>query len=210
MTDTKDVKKRRQTGENDPGVAVYDGLASGTYRVHQGYPKGVDHGFILDCASDTRDITQLFTPIARIDSTGSIKITIEAPETITCNWFNIPDKTDTTTNTVAADSSSNDAATGVPVTITVLECANVPNPLSCSPAGSGFGVALTDTSGTVDALTATTGDDGIATVTVPAGTYSVKGDQKACLVTSASMEEDGSLTVDGTTPIDVRIFICSS
>jgi hypothetical protein len=91
-TDADGLRARRQTGETQPGVSVYDGLATGTYRLHQGYPKGVGSSFILSCTSDKRELTPLFTPLTRIDKSGSVKITLEAPENMACDWYNIPSK----------------------------------------------------------------------------------------------------------------------
>lgn len=97
-TDADGVRARRQTGETDPGVSTYDGLVSGTYRLHQGYPKGVHASFILKCTSDTRDLSSIFTPLTSIDESGSVKITLEAPETLSCAWYNIPDESEDDSN----------------------------------------------------------------------------------------------------------------
>ncbi len=97
---------------------------------------------MLECESDKREFNYPYIPFARIDETGSIKIDIQAPETLTCSWFNIPTSDDEKPTDDSNSGQTVPESDGVPVTITVLTCAGIPNVSACDPAEAGLGVSL--------------------------------------------------------------------
>jgi hypothetical protein len=213
---SSEIKKRRQTGETDPGVATYDRLPSGTYRLHQGNPDGVSRGFIWSCESSERELEPLFTPTARIDETGSIKITLEAPETITCLWYNLPDSDED--DDVSGDqedqsngsdiSESDTGSSGGNVLITVLDCPAVPNPASCKPALTEGEIELVPENGGASIVVPSL-MDGSARLELEPGVYQLKSDPQPCFVQSESINDEGLLTVGGPDPIAVTVFVCA-
>ncbi|HQY31917.1 MAG TPA: hypothetical protein PK691_11540, partial [Thermomicrobiales bacterium] len=214
-TDSKNKKQRHKTGEDETGTATYTGLKSGIYRLHQGYPANVDHGFILDCQSDTRKLTPLFIPLARIDVTGSIKITLKAPETMTCNWFNIPNSTDdgdqssNATDTNPQVTGNTESAGNATVSVTVRTCSGVPNPLACDPVPAGFSVSLTNVDGQSDPIVLVANNKGVAAGVVPAGTFSIDADTGFCLVSSAASTDDGSIQIPVEGEVKIDYYICT-
>ena len=205
------LRERRQTGETDPGVAVYDGLVAGSYRLHQGYPPGVDHGFILACTSDARELTPIFTPFARIDKTGSIKITLEAPENMRCDWYNIPPKPDSAATPTASPQVTTSGApgtgAGVRVSVTVLTCEGIASPGACESIGSGFGVSFSPNDGEGGPLEAETDAKGVSTTKLVPGTYAIDSDKSACFADSDAINASGDLVVESD-PVTLTLFIC--
>lgn len=210
-TSKDNKKKRRQTGEVEPGTSIYEGLKSGIYRLHQGYPKGVHKAFVLECESDTREFNYPYIPFARIDETGSIKIDIQAPETLTCSWFNIPSSTVNESpgeGATVAVQGNPEPETGT-ITVTVRACNGIPNASACDPTGEGFGISLVRADGNDGPIDFETNDAGIATIEVPSGSYSIDADVPLCFMDSPAVNAEGGIEVSAGRPTAVELFVCT-
>ena len=178
---SKNAAVEGKTGDDGDGTVTFTGLKAGSYLLRETYPEKVNHAFIWSCQSDVRTFDYPFTPFARIDKTGTIKISLVAGETLKCDWFNVPTKP--VKNSGAVNPTSGD----VEVTIKVFECApGAVNPSACSSAAAGVGVSLTPSNGQGDPIDLETDDSGVAAGSVHADEYDIDADETICFADSAA------------------------
>lgn len=188
------------TGDDGDGTVTFSGLKPGTYLLRETYPQDVEQAFIWSCDSDGRTFNYPFAPFARIDHTGTIKISLIAGETLTCGWFNVP------TPPEEDGTPEGDVA----VTINVFECASgAVNPSACDPAGEGVGVSLTATSGEEDPIDLETDQDGVASGAIAADEYDVDADETICFADSAAFTQAGTLDLTNEEAVDVSLYLCA-
>jgi hypothetical protein len=169
----------------------------------------VNTGFVLSCESDLREFAYPFIPFARIDETGSIKIDIVAPETLTCQWFNIPHSDDDEPELSVDDGSSEEAGpldTGM--SVTVFDCPQVPNPASCDVMTDAVSISIVARDGSGNDQVSRTDLRGSASFELESGTYRIETDPAFCFVQSSSSDENDDLVVSVGEVTEVHIFIC--
>jgi hypothetical protein len=189
------------TGDDGEGTVTFSGLKPGNYLLRESYPEDVEQAFIWTCDSDFRTFNYPFAPFARIDHTGTIKISLIAGETLTCTWFNVPSPPE-----ISGTPSDGD----VDITISVFECAaGAVNPSACDPAGEGIGVTLTAISGDEDPIDLETDQEGVAVGSVAADEYDIEADDTICFADSAAFTQDGTLDLTDGDPVDVSIYLCT-
>ena len=75
--------KKLKTG--DDGKAVFSNLKGGVFSLVETFPTGVTSAFIDSCGSNLRDFRDYpFNPFARVGSSGTIGVTLNAGERLTC------------------------------------------------------------------------------------------------------------------------------
>lgn len=201
---SKNAAVEGKTGDDGDGTVTFTGLKAGSYLLRETYPEKVNHAFIWSCQSDVRTFDYPFTPFARIDKTGTIKISLVAGETLKCDWFNVPTKP--VKNSGAVNPTSGD----VEVTIKVFQCPSQTVITSaCDPAAEGEGVSLTPTSGDGDPVDLETDDQGVAKGSVPADEYDIDADESICAADSSVFTSDGTLDLTDGDAVDVSVYLCS-
>lgn len=187
---------------NSSGMAAFANLDAGTYVLTETPPAGVTSAFIARCESDQRTFeTFPFTPFARIGSSSRIGITLLQGEQLTCWWYDVPSK------------SAGGAATptgGAEVSISLFACPGQSVILSqCQPGESGVEFTLT-ASGGGQPETLTTDASGVASGTVPPGSYVLAESGGAwCLADSTAFDQQGNLTV-ADEPVAVKVYDCGT
>jgi hypothetical protein len=196
-----------KTGDDGDGTVTFSGLKPGSYLLRESYPDLVENAFIWTCDSDYRVFNYPFAPFARIDASGTTKISLIAGETLTCAWYDVPSpKPEVTPD---ADTTS---PTGgeVDVNFTVLQCASGQIPSSaCDPADEGTGVSLTSSDGAGGPIDFETDADGKANGSVDEGVYDLDADSSVCFAESDAMSDDGTLDLTSGDPADVTVYLCS-
>ena len=191
------------TGDDGDGTVSFGDLKPGSYLLRETWPENVREAFISSCESDFRVFDYPFSPFARIDDTGTIKISLIPGETLVCYWFNVPSPPEA--------EATPDASTGeVEVTINVFECASgAVNPSACDPVGDGIGVSLTSTNGDGEPIDFETDDSGVATGSVDADEYDIDADQTICFADSSVFTADGTLDLADSEAVEVSVYLCA-
>jgi hypothetical protein len=188
---------KQKTG--DDGGATFANLNAGTYQLTEAFPSGVTSAFIWTCTSTVRDFNNYpFLPFARLGSSGLLGINLQAGEQLACHWYDVPSKTAQTT------------AGGTAITITAFSCPGQSvNLAQCTPAASGVSFTLMPSGGGA-ATTMATDDSGVATGTLPPGTYTLtEAGSSPCLVDSSAFNQNGDLNV-ADQPIAVKVYDCGA
>lgn len=184
-----------ETGDDGEGTVTFDDLRAGSYLLREEYPERTEAAFVWSCESDVRIFDYPFTPFARIDSTGTIQVSLVAGETLVCSWYNVP---------------SPDAEGEVDVAISVAQCpAGAVNPSACDePVGEGVGVSLTLTSGEGEPIDLETDEEGVASGAVPEGEYDIDADEAICLGDSDAFTGAGTLELMAGEPVEIFLGLC--
>jgi len=193
----KNASISRETGDDGDGTVTFKDLKPGNYLLQETFPENTENAFIWTCESDVRVLNYPFAPFARIDASGTLRVSLVAGETLSCDWYNVP-------------SPEEDNSGDVELNVTLLHCASGQIPSSaCDPADEGTGVSFTAVSGSDDPIDVEVDADGKASTSVPAGEYDVDADQAICFADSDAITADGTLDLTGDGPIDITLYICS-
>jgi hypothetical protein len=189
-----------KTGDDGEGTVTFKDLKAGSYLLHETYPENVEQAFIWSCESTVRVFDYPFSPFARIDETGTIKVSVVPGETLECSWFNVP----------SPEEDEDQPSEGeVEITVNVFTCgAGAVNPSACDPAVEGVGVSLTATSGDGDPIDLETDDNGVATGSLPADEYDIDADEAICFADSPAFTGDGTLDLTEEEATEVSIYLC--
>ena len=201
---SQDASVSAETGEDGEGTVTFSGLRPGSYLLRETYPEDVSKGFIWTCESDFRVFDYPFTPFARIDESGTIKISLTPGETLVCTWFNVPSPPEEEPIDGAGEGE-------VAVTINVFECGSgVLNPSACDPVSEGVGVSLTSTTGDGDPIDLETDDTGVASGSVAADEYDIDADEPICIADSSAFTEDSTLDLTEEDAVEVDVYLCAA
>jgi hypothetical protein len=191
-----------ETGDDGEGTVTFDDLKAGSYLLHETYPEDVERAFIWSCESTVRVFDYPFSPFARIDATGTIKISLVPGEILECTWFNVPTPPEEEDDATPSDGD-------IEVTISVFQCpSGTVITSACDPVGEGTGVSLTAVSGDGDPIDLETDDSGVATGSVPADEYEIDADEQVCSAESAAFTDDGTLDLTAEEDAEVSVYLC--
>jgi hypothetical protein len=197
----KNASVSGKTGDDGDGTVTFKNLKAGSYLLRETYPDHVQKAFVWTCESDVRVFDYPFAPFARIDETGTVKISLVPGETLSCDWFNVPSPPE--------EEATPAASGGVELTVSVFDCPmHAVNPASCNPAADGIGVTLTATSGNADPIDLETDASGVASGAVPADDYNIEADEPICFADSAAFTTAGTLDLTSGDPVDVSVYFC--
>lgn len=200
---------------NDNGQVTFGNLHPGGHLITETMPEGIGSAFIFSCvSSQSVDADQPFSPLASIDHTGRILVSVHTGEALACTWYNVPDGSGAGANGNGNGGNSGnggnaDNAAGATVTITTLDCPGqtVDKP-ACKPAPAGIAFALAPRDGSGKPVMAITEKNGVATVQLPPGTYSIGMIEGSfCFAESDAFAADGSLVV-ADQDIAITIYNC--
>jgi hypothetical protein len=188
----------RQTGDDGDGTVTFDGLKPGSYLLTETFPENTENAFIWNCESNYRVFDYPFAPFARIDHTGTIKISLVAGEELECTWFNVPTQPD------------DEPVDGeVEVTFNVFQCpSGTLNPSACDPVGEGIGVSLSPVDGDEDPFDFETDDQGVANGAVDAAEYDLDADEPICIADSPAITDEGTLDLSDGEAAEVDVYLC--
>lgn len=86
-----DTDGTRTSGDDSAGTAVFEDLDPGAYRLVGQPPTGMAVAFILDCTSNVRSFEDApFSPIAIVGPYGTLALTLQPGEELTCAWYGVP------------------------------------------------------------------------------------------------------------------------
>ncbi|MDQ2682338.1 MAG: hypothetical protein M3Y37_02310 [Chloroflexota bacterium] len=188
-----------ETGDDGEGTVAFDDLRAGSYLLRETWPADTENAFIWNCESDYRVFDYPFSPFARIDHTGTIKISLIAGETLECLWMNVPNPPE--------EDENGDGE--VELTIAVYECPSGSFVASaCDPASEGVGVSLLASSGEGEPIDFETDEDGVATGSVDADEYDVDADETICFADSDAFTPQGTLDLTSGEAVEVSIYLC--
>lgn len=177
---------------------TFSGIDSGDYLLTSLADEAlkVGHAFIYSCEQPDGDAeTSRFTPFVWADGDLTVRISLDAGEDLTCNWYEVP-------------SSAGE------VQFTVFTCPGRTANLSrCTPAADPITIEIAKSDTIGDFTEATTGEGGIATVALAAGSYGIDTiERPVCLIDSAAIDDSGDLVVedDQEEGIEVKIYTCAA
>ncbi len=185
------------TGADGDGTLIFADLAADRYTLQAQLPEDIDQAFVLACLSDIRSFDDYpFYPFAVPDESGSLALTLLDAENLACSWYEVPAP------------APADAAV-LHVTKEWCPGASV-NPASCEPYTEGIELTLSPANGTNEPVSETTDEQGLATFTVPAGTYLLEeeGGIEWCFAVSEAFDADGNLVLDAGTEVEITIYNC--
>lgn len=80
----------RTTGDDGAATATFTELVPGAYQLVGQAPTGLGVAFILDCTSTVRSFDEPFVPLAIVGPDGTLGVTLQAGEALTCAWYGVP------------------------------------------------------------------------------------------------------------------------
>ncbi|MEZ4498775.1 MAG: prealbumin-like fold domain-containing protein [Thermomicrobiales bacterium] len=197
ISDPNFLPRERITGDDGEGKIEFANLPAGSYLLTETLPEGTIAAFIYTCESDRRDFQQdnPFIPFAFAGPDGRIGVTLEAGETLECDWFDVPED-----------------VLGGQVTVTKYTCPGtsvIKAQCTVFTGGATIGLYPVDDV-SADPIELTTGQDG--TATAPAeGVYEVlEIPITACLIDSDAFDAEGNLVVHEGDDVAVDVYNCGS
>lgn len=81
----------RSSGDDGAGIATFTDLDPGAYQLVGQPPMGLSVAFVLDCTSNVRSFADApFFPLAIVGPYGTLAVTLQPGEELTCAWYGIP------------------------------------------------------------------------------------------------------------------------
>jgi hypothetical protein len=180
-------------GDAGDGSVEFTGLVPGSYNLNQIAAPGIALSFVGGCESDLRDLDDFpFFPFAMAGPEGAFGLRIRAGETLKCAWYQVPEAGEAT------------------VAVTLRWCENsTVNSATCQPYDGGLDLTLRPAEGG-EAVTVTTGEDGAASFSVPADTYTLEqtDGRTWCFADSTAFDADGNLVIAEGATVSVAIYNC--
>lgn len=87
----KGTETTRSSGDDGAGIATFADLDPGAYQLVGQAPMGLSVAFVLDCTSTVRSFADApFFPLAVVGPYGTLAVTLQPGEELTCAWYGIP------------------------------------------------------------------------------------------------------------------------
>ena len=148
--------------------------------------------FVLTCTTAVRIFRATpFIPMAMIGRDGTLGVSVERGDALTCEWYGVPDF-------------------GLRSTVQVYACWVAPPSIdTCDPASEVVRFLLAPSPGEGDSIEFQTSDDGTAHLASVEGTYTlVEAGHLPCLIESNDNDARGSITIGAEEEMTVRVFHC--
>jgi hypothetical protein len=186
------VDLQTTTGDSIDGAVRWGGLDAGDYTVDEDVPAGT--GAILVTCTWYEALGPYVYDTLVPDDAGVISLSLAEGDDIVCDWFNVPVPDDP----------------GGHLTVIKYWCDNAAMiPGSCAIYGGGAGFVVQAASGEGDPVFFVTGSDGTATISLPAGAYTLQESGRAwCYASSADVDGSGYVTVSNGHESVVKVYNC--
>ncbi len=187
-----DIDATRSSGDDGVGIATFQGLAAGSYLLTERLPEGTAFAFVLGCTSDVRTFASPFFPMAMVGIDGMLRISLQADETLTCDWFDVP----------APDAPD--------LTVQVYDCGSAaPSVETCEPATESHRFVLAPVDGEGNPIAFETDGEGVAGLSGFVGTYTLSEvGRQPCAVESDGADGNANLVLGADREVTARVFHC--